>query len=268
MKTTLAAIEFASPSSTAVLETLLHRRTTESGKFRDLTLKPEYRSRALRLPQGTTWLRFLPAIKGSVAPWFLEIERLELATAKMIYPTGPLIEKTKAYLRAAEPTKIYTKENKSGAKLWPKPYMLSWCIVETQPAGERLKLFGASSYDGGRGANPGLGRKIIVAAGEVDAEPGSPTFGSRKHPELTDPENGRMVGITRTGAGQTSAYQCKIGTAPSVLSNARIEELLTEEECSMVRPLEEVVQPADDAILEEMLIAELGQKVVDSIVRG
>ncbi len=273
MNTTTSAIEFAKPTASQGLEDLLKNPATRAGggngsKFQDLTIVGSLRNRILRFPEGTTWLRFLPAIKGSTENWLMRIDRLELPNAKMAYPRGPLLEKVKTWLKENASDKIYTKDDKSGLKLWPKPFMLGYCVIEAFPKGERLKIFGASGYDGGRGANPGLGHRIASAASATDNEPGSPAFGARIHLDLADATEGRMVSVTRHGADQTTSYDAKIGSKAAPLSMERLQELLTNDELEMVMPLEKIVQSTDDATLEEHLTRELGTEVMARIAKA
>lgn len=234
----------------------------QRARFQDLTFKPEFRSRVLRLKPGLTWLRFLPSIKGSVCPWLYQFGRLEFESAKLVYPTGPLLETAKKYLRENEGSLIYTKEHKSGLKLWPLPRAIAWVIDADAPEGERLRIFLASAYRGERGANLGLAAKLSELLMETNQEPGSPFFGKRVYPDITDPRDGRLVGITRTGQGEHTGYSVKIGNASHTLNT----ELLTDEEAQLICPLEKTVQEISDEQLEKILAAELPADVMAKIL--
>jgi hypothetical protein len=237
-----------------------------SQKFRDLTFKPAFQKRVHRFVPGLTWIRFLPALKGSTSSWMHRFQQYAFPASKFV-DTGRNnpVEVAKQWLRENEPGVLYTKDKKTGFKLWSKEMGLAWIIDVAAPKGQRLKIFLSSLYDGSRGGAPGLAFRITNKALEVGNEPGSVSFGRRIYPDITSPTEGRLVGVTRTGTDQTTSYDCKIGSAPHGLPNELLVELLTDEELELVTPIENVLQTPDEKTVEELLADYIGAELCEKM---
>jgi hypothetical protein len=237
---------------------------SQSGKFRDLTLKPAFAKRVHRFVPGLTWIRFLPAIKGSRSSWMHRFQQYAFPQSKFVDAgrDNP-VEVAKQWLRENEPKALYTKAEKTGFKLWSKEMGIAWIIDVAAPKGQRLKIFLSSLYDGVRGGAPGLAFRITDKVMEVGSEPGSANFGQRIYPDITDPREGRLVGVTRQGTDQTTSYDCKIGSAPHGLPNELLCELLTDDELEMVVPIENVLATPDESTVEELLRDYIGKELCD-----
>jgi len=231
-------IEFASPNEVAESSASPWSAAGKS-TYHDLILKPEYLGRRHKFPAGDTWLRILPALRGS-RNWMMPVHALcykggRHAHAKTLIPGAKSVfDKAYAWLKSNQPETLYSKANMSGYKLLPDPLSLCWVLVQ-EGTKVLAKLVIASAYDGSRGGAHGIGHQIWQLTQEHD-----------EHGNLVsdpiDPANGLQICVQKSQpqGSRYCNYSLKVGRIPAPIGEfvARMEP----SEIAALAPLEEVVR--------------------------
>ena len=241
--------------------------TGRESKFTDHSFIPAARERKARLNSGVTWLRILPAIKGGENRGVLyPVETYEAGFNKWIKPEvgRDIVTDVRVKMYEKNRAALYSKANPNGIKLWGKPTGLAWAIDENAPKGKRLVLLALSMYDGQRGGSAGVGFQLCTAAAEKDNEPGSKTMGQPIHGDITDPEAGRLVKITKTTGGEYAQYTAAIGKNPAPIADYMA--MLTEEELALIVPLESVINPVGEQDVINWLRAYMGPDFPEEVL--
>jgi len=244
-------------------------------KFRDDTYSKPYQGLQVKFQQKLTWLRALPAIKGSKYGWIMKFKRFhdnENRFPSFVDPStfgqASVFERARQWFLQNDKAALYSVKpsayndntpNPNGFRFYSQDRGLMWVINAEEEEGKRLRLLNASLYDGERGGTQGLGSQIWSKANEVDNEPGSPTAGQSIHGDITSPTEGRLIGIEKSsaaGADQFVSYAVKIGKATTELDMAP----LTEEEVAKVCPLEEALHIPSEEEQKEYLKAYIGEE--------
>lgn len=232
------AVETAEQTTTTSTTTPWKRERESS--YQDMVFKPEYAARRLRFPLGQTWMRILPALRGSVNGWMLGIHAVEFEGGRFAHPRT--LKKNArcafdhAYSWALESCKqsLYSKANRDGFRLLTNPFSTFWVAVEEE--GRTVaRLFSASAYDGSRGGVPGLGWQVWQLSKQRDEE-------GNLIADPAHPKDGVLVGVEKTQAkgAQYPSYSLKLGrqTAPADEAVARMDE----EEVAALVPLEDTIR--------------------------
>jgi hypothetical protein len=236
--------------------------------FRDITLKEEFRELPIRFKAGLTWLRFLPAVRGSIYEWMMPLDvhadmaGTTVASPRTFDPNAPSVfDAARLWFRRNHPEALSSREtNPNGLKLWPKRMGVSWVIEEQAPEGERLRLFVRSLYDGSRGGSTGLAFNLHSEAVSRDNEPGSPTAGALIHGDITAPEDGRVVKIERLPAAKNEYANYKIGIGKNPAPIGHFMALLSDKENNFIVPLETVIHIPSEEEQKEILRRYIGEK--------
>lgn len=244
-------IEFVNNTGKSPLQ-----RTQEVG-YRDITFLPHLRNRVAKFNEGSTWVRFLPSIRGSAYDWMLPVEvHQDVGGITFTSPTtfnpnaNNPFELARRWFQRNEKGALRSKSNPNGLRLYPKRMGVSWIIIEHAPEGERLKIFNKSLYDGAWGGNTGLAYNIRKEAEARDEEPGSKTLGELIHGDITAIESGRLVKIERKqGKNEYTDYSISIGKNPAPIEY--FMSLLTDEETELIEPIEKTLYiPSEEEEME------------------
>lgn len=239
---------------------------TRELSFRDLTFKDEYKTRVTKFTQGLTWLRFLPAIKGSVYDWMMPLEiHQDVGGVTFVSPKTfdsnalSAFDIARIWFQRNNRAVLASKDtNPNGFRLYPKRAGISWVVEEAAPEGERLKLFYRSLYDGTRGGSTGLAYNVRREADARDNEPGSPTAGELIHGDITDPNAGRQVKIERS-LGEKSEYaNYKVGIGKNTAKIEHFLAQLTDDESNLIIPLERTLHIPSDEEVKDILRRYIG----------
>jgi hypothetical protein len=241
--------------------------TAAKSKYMDLILKPEFEARRIKFPLGTTWMRVVPALRGSDRGWMLGVHALQYGKGRHAHPktitpgTKSTFDQAFAWLNKNQNSALYSKGNKGGYRLHTDPLCLCWVLVEEE--GKLVaRLLLASGYDGSRGGSPGLGRSIWKLPQEIDEDGnliGNPI----------DPVAGAQICVEKrqaTGA-QYPSYTVRMGRVPAPIDEmiARMEP----EEVAALTPLEQVVHLPTEAeewqLLEHVVDSDTIRKIRDSV---
>jgi hypothetical protein len=244
--------------------------TESKPRYEDYTYQEGYRDLQLKFNQKITWLRVLPAIKGSENPYILRFNVFK-APEGQVHPTfvdpesfgEPSIWAFAKiwFMKNAKEALMKKDINPHGIKLRSSPRGLAWVIKSDAPEGESLRLLNVSMYDGKYGGSTGLGSDILKNAEVRDNEPGSPTAGELIHGDITAPESGRLICIEKSipevGDTKYASYSCRIGK-----SEAPIQEYmnrLTDDELNKIVPLEKVIRVPTEEEQKKYLLAYIGE---------
>lgn len=234
-------IEFAAPSADRTPQNnSTPWKRDKQRSYEDLVFKPEYAARRLRFPEGQTWMRILPPLRGSVHGWMLGVHALEFEGGRFAHPRT-LTPNAKcafdtAYAWALEhsPHSLYSKANKAGVRLLPNPLAAFWVALEEEGL-TVARLFLGSAYDGSRGGMPGLGWQIWNLAQQRDEE-------GNLVADLAHPETGVLVGVEKTKAAGAKypGYRLTLGrqAAPADSFIAKMDQ----EEAAAIVPLEKTIR--------------------------
>ena len=244
-------------------------KVSREASFRNITLKEEFRELNLSFRQGITWLRFLPAIRGSIYDWmmpldvFHDIAGVTFASPKSFDPNAhSVVDAASMWLRRNHPETLFNRvTNPHGFKPWPRRVGVSWVVENDAPEGERLRLFARSLYDGKRGGATGLAYNLYSEANSRDVEPNSPTTGVLIHGDITSPAEGRLVKIEKVAASKSeyANYKVSIGKNPAPLKH--FMALLTEKENNLIQPLENTIYVPSEEEQKEILRRYIGDKL-------
>lgn len=220
--------------------------TPTASSYQDLLLKPEYRPLRFKFPIGQTWFRILPALMGgSHSSPILKVQTLNYKGGRHIHSRS-LIQGAKSpfdmayeWMQANCPERLYSKQNKEGARLLTDPINLMWIIteIEGKPVARLLLM---SGYDGSRGGTEGLGHQISQLSQEKDED--GELVGNPAHST-----QGTQLCIAKNKAAESRFpnYSLKRGRVP-VPAKELIEKLDAEDAAKLV-PLEQVLHlPSED----------------------
>jgi hypothetical protein len=231
--------------------------------FHDEILKTEFEERRLQLPIGETWMRIVPAQEGSAHSWLLPVRALSYTGGRFAHPKTLRPNAKSAYdnayswLSKNRPELLFSKTNKSAARLLTDPIALFWVVVDLG-GGPVLRLFQASGYDGSRGGVPGLGFQIWRMTRQLEDPDGSYT-------DAVDPEIGVQICVEKIqpSGAKYPTYRVRRGLNPAPVDPI-IERLAAEERAALV-PLENVVRELTDEEQWERLGRTLPRAVVAEI---
>ena len=213
-------------------------------RYSDELLTTKFEDRLLRLAEGPNWMRIVPAKVSGSSDWLLAMHVLETPTGKFAHPRTfdptkrSIWDNVYTYLFKTDPEKLFSKSNREGLRLLPKPLSLCWVITRSSPAHDSphvARLLSLSGYSGERGGSPGLGYQILQMASDCDEN------GDLAHNILGD-EDGVQICIEKVLSKESKypRYILRSGRKPS-----RVSELLAqlpESEIAAIQPLEQVVR--------------------------
>lgn len=242
------------------------KTATAAKSYSDELLLPEFAGRQLHLKEGLNWMRIMPAMEESSADWMLGLYALETPTGKFAHPrtyepsARSVWDEVYGHMLHTEPGKLYSKANREGVRLLPKPMTLCWVITGhgaddgTEPAVQLLTL---SGYSGERGGSPGMGHQILRMADDRDES------GNLAH-DITSP-GGVQICIEKIVSKESKypRYILRAGRQP-----APIEELIASlpvSEAAVLRPLENVVRRMTEEEQWERLLRLMPATEVDSL---
>ncbi|MCB1091847.1 MAG: hypothetical protein KDL87_09965 [Verrucomicrobiae bacterium] len=236
--------------------------TTGSG-YEDLILRPEYASRKLRIPAGETWLRIVPAVKGSRG-WLLRLHSLSHpggrhVHAKSITPGAwTVFDTAYRWLATNRPELLFSKKNRSGFRLLTDS--LAACWVLTEEAGKvAARILICSGYDGSRGSgNAGLGYRLKQLVEERDEETGIVA-------DPLDPAVGLQICIERLSApgAKYPSYKLRRGQPPAPIQ--RYLEKMPQDEIEALCPIEQTIRLLDADHEWDLLAKVIGEALRDEI---
>ena len=108
----------------------------ERSQFNDLILLPEFRSKRLVIPIGSSSIRVAPALFGSTKGFMLGIHTLfykggRHAHVRTVDPKGiSVFDLTYEWLRVNQPESLFSEKNRRGYKLLAQPMYAFWVIVD------------------------------------------------------------------------------------------------------------------------------------------
>ena len=268
MTTMQTTIEF-SPENINTNETETPWITPKGRSYEDIVLKPEYQARRLKFESGQTWVRIVPAFKESIHNWMLPIHVLNFNNGRLTHPKT-LTQKAKnafdhAYTWALKnrPEILFSKLNKSGARLLTDPMGAFWVLLEE--AGKPVvRLFLGSAYNGSRGGNPGLAYQIWKMSRERDESGDLIT-------DLVNPTGGVLVCIEKTQAkgSRYPTYSLRAGRQQAPMNS--MLERMDASEISALCPLENVLRSlsVDEEwqYLERILVPEVVKEIREDLAK-
>lgn len=264
-------IEFETNQTESVLAATT-KPATKTKSF-DETYIQTHRGIQLKFERKVTWIRFIPAIRGSSEGPIFTFSRYHDQDGKFptfvdpeLYQGESVFAHASKWLRKNKPEVLASKKNPDGwLRLYPQARGLAWVVDAEAEKGKRLRLLNLSMYDGSRGGNPGLGFQIVSEANAVDDERGSPTYGEPLNGNIFDTEAGREVGITllkpATGDSKFANYSVKIGKTDKKLDL----DCLTDEEFDLMKPLETLIKKTSVAEQKEYLKQYIGEELFKEI---
>lgn len=213
-------------------------------RYSDELLTAKFENRLLRLSEGPNWMRIVPAKVSGSSDWLLAMHVLETHTGKFAHPRTldpakrSVWDKVYTCLHKTAPEKLFSKSNREGLRLLPKPLSLCWVITRSGPADDSphvARLLSLSGYSGERGGSPGLGYQILRMASDRDEN------GDLAHNILGD-EDGVQICLEKVISKDSKypRYILRAGRKPAHISELLAQ--LPESEIAALQPLEQVVR--------------------------
>lgn len=253
--------------------------TNDKLRFRDITLIPALREKALRWTPGPNWIRILPPIQGSSYQWMMRTEIIQAPDGQgerlptFCHPKSfdrsarSPFDEAYDWFRKNSKGELYNRDkNPNGLKLNTKSQGVAWVIHTGAEPGEKLGLFCASLYDGSWGGSAGLAYKVWQEANQVDTEPNSETFEQKVYDDITFHEAGNLVLIEKhkpESGDRFASYTVRIGKSAAPVE--KYLETLTDEEHNLITPLEEVFYRPDETEQHQILRDYIGTKAYRTI---
>jgi len=244
--------------------------TSVKRRYEDLILKPTYAERRYKFPLGATWLRIVPAIRGSDKGPILGVHALNHTGEgggrhthpKTLTPGAKSVfDHAYAWLSEHDKAALFSKLNKTGYRLLCDPLCLFWMVTEV--AGKPVaRLFVGSGYNGSRGGVAGLGHQIWQLTQEVDED-------GHAMPDPADPLQGVQICVEKRQApgARYPSYTVKRGRVPMPMAD--VIDGMDPEEIAALAPLEDVLHvPTDEEewqLLERVIKPELVEKIRESM---
>lgn len=240
----MKALEFASTDASTTTNDSTPWSQPKRSVYQDFILKEEYESKRLRLPIGQTWLRIVPAFQGSPFGWLMAIHAINFEGGRFAHPktlrrnARSVFDHAYSWALANAPQSLFSKTNKSGARLLTDPLSVFWCLLE-EDGRTVARLFMASGYDGSRGGVAGLGYQLWKLTREEDetgalvCDPIDHTAGVQIMIEKTQPKGAKYPSYTLRRGRQ----------------GAPIADFLTKMDDTEIRalcPLEDVIRELDE----------------------
>jgi len=234
-------IDFIKPNeTTASAESVSPWAQPRRGEFEDLLLKPEYSGRKLRFKEGANWIRIVPAIEPSAHSWMMPVHALNYPGGRCAHPrtlqrsARSAFDHAYAWIKANNPSSLFSKENREGLRLLTDPMAVCWVIAEEE--GKPVsRLLVANAYDGSRGGAPALGFNLWKAARDLDADGNLIT-------DATDPVQGTRICVEKLQpeGSKYPSYCLRVGRQPCPIDGelAKMEA----EEIDVLCPIENVIQ--------------------------
>ncbi len=253
-------IEFASPSDLAHTTSSPWSSPTKA-TYLNMALKPEYRDRIHRFPEGETRVRVVPPISGSTRDWLLGCQVLKYTGgqhlhARSLKPNGSSVyDIAYRWCLKNQPDSLYSKRHPDGYRLLTDPLSICCMLVESPDSDAvTVRWLVAGAYDGSRGGVPGLGHIFWQAFQDKDEH-------GKLIADPADPEGCPQLTVNRVQPKGTRypSYSLRVGRSPSPIEDwlARMES----SEMEQLRPLEDVVHvptPEEEwKLLENVLPPEL-----------
>ena len=260
-------IEFNSPSSTNTSTCASPWSNPRISNYKNLILEPEFESRRFKFPLGATWLRIVPALRGSNKDWMLGIHSLKYEKGCHVHPktitlgARSVFDHAYTWLLKNQSDALYSKANKEGYRLLTDPVCLFWILVE-ENGKPVARLLVANGYDGSRGGSPAIGHQIWQLSKEVDED-------GKLLGEPADPIKGVQICVEKrqTAGSRYPSYTVKRGrvTVP-------IQDMLGKmdmAEVAALTPLEKVIHlPSEEEewkLLENVIPADTISEIRSSI---
>lgn len=225
--------------------------------FQDLLLKAEYADKKYRLPKGTTTFRVLPPLMGTDV-WMTTIHALDHNQGRHPHPKTTHTGATSVYDIAREwlqqhlPDALYSKNNRSGHKLWSTRLTATWIIIEG-PEPPELRILVASDFAGSArsAASAGLAHRIKEQV--------------RQAPALLDPTAGYQLKLIRAYKPGSRYPETHISTNQTATSLSDLLGQLNSEDLNLICPIADTVRQVDDHDEWSLLAKVIGQELVDKI---
>ena len=266
-------LEFVDNSATAPKAQETPKNSDYTPSYRDITLRGDFWKLKQKFVNATTWLRAFPAIAPSQHEWLLNVPVYK-DKAGVTFASPNTFDRSAVnpfqiaaqWLQKNKKEALSNKDtNPNGLRMYPAPIGVAWVIDTEAEEGKRLRLFSASLYDGSRGGTTGLAYNIKVKADERDAEPGSPTIGSKIHGDITDPATGKLIKIERAKSEKAEYASYSVGIGKSDAPIGALIEKLTEDEQNLLEPLERLIYiPTEDEV-HGILKGYLGEELYKEI---
>jgi len=234
---------------------LLSRWTKPKNQFDDLILKPEYTHAKARLPEGTSTIRVLPAIKGGLC-WWIPIHALSYPGGQHAHPkthepnTQSVFDEARAWFRENAPKALYTKSAGKGFKLWTQPMAACWLLV-TNNGQTDLKLLVASAFTGTTERRPGLAHQLMEFV--------------QSHQELLNPDAMHAIEVTRSLPEDGKYMETEFQIVESEHSLNECIAELPSEQIRMVCPVEHAIRQIEKDEEWKLLEKAIGIQWTDKI---
>jgi hypothetical protein len=218
-------------------------RPKRESSYNDEILTPKYADLRLRLAPGDTWLRILPPQSTSAYDWLLGLHVIKYEQGRFAHPRSitrnakSAFDHAYAWALQNAPASLYSKTNKSGARLLTDPVSLCWVAVE-QEGRFVPRLFLEGAYDGSRGGMQALGYRLWDLCTNIDPQV------SDANP--LDSEKGVMVCIEKSqpAGAKYPTYHLKLGRKPHPIAD--VMEAIDPAERELICPLKQVVHKLSD----------------------
>jgi hypothetical protein len=258
----MKTIEFETPTHDTVRATSTIWKTAGKSRYEDLILKPEYSPRQLRIPAGTTWLRILPAVKGSRG-WMLGIHALQHpngrhAHGRSVKPgSESVFDIAYTWLNRNKPGSLFSGTNRDGFRLLTDKVTACWVVLEE---GGKLvsRILLANGYDGEWGGTVGFGHQLLQLVQERDVK-----LGIVANP--LDPESGLQVCVEKMKAPGAKFPIQKLRLGQQAAPIQRYLDQMDQSEIEAICPIEETVRLVEPDLEWELLGKVIGADLRDEI---
>ena len=264
MKTT---IEFKPSASGIAISPWKSTETVKSTTYKDLLIRPEFATRRIKFPVGSTWFRIVPAIRESTKDWLLATHALNYKGGRHVHPRTltpggkSVFDHAYHWYTNHRPNDLYSKTNKEGLRLLADPVCVFWMLTEIE--GKTVaRLFVGSGYDGSRGGMPSLGHKIWQMTQEADKDANATN-------DPLDPDRGVQICVEKRLAvgARYPSYFVRAGRVVAPI-NDMIAKMEPQEAEALV-PLEQVLAlpTAEEEwqILENVIDSETVSQIRESM---
>lgn len=210
----------------------------------DELLHPDYADRQLRLQEGANWMRIVPAKISGSSNWMLPLHVLATPTGHFAHPrtydpsSRSIWDTVYGYLHKTKPEQLYTKTNRDGLRLLPKPMSLCWIItghVSDKSITPAVRLLMLSGYSGERGGSPGLGYEILQMANDRDEN------GDLNHNILSE-EDGVQICIEKVVGKESKFPRYTLKAGRQIAPISELLARLPESEAAALQPLQSTIR--------------------------
>jgi len=213
-------------------------------RYKDELLNPESEDRLLRLMEGPNWMRIVPATVSGSTEWLLAMHSMDTARGKIAHPRtlDPgkrcLWDDAYSYIKKTAPEKLYSKSNRDGLRLLPRPLSLCWVITRDGTADDSphvVRLLMLSGNSGEHGGPQGLGYQLLSLAHDRDEH------GDLAH-NIIGEEDGVQICVEKVVCKESKypRFILRAGRQPALISELLAQ--LPESEVAALKPLDTVVR--------------------------